>query len=143
MANQVGGRGACPVTVCWRGMLMGVTCGASGRAVTPVAEKSGGPRPRGLSEWAKWLVCALDMWSVFAQSEECGRAWTKWLDRAMPHSQARRRNLGRASRVAFGKDSGDSQVDLGQPEGHGGSLPRLSSTVVSHCGASRGAVLSN
>ncbi|GMN28800.1 hypothetical protein TIFTF001_041225 [Ficus carica] len=55
----------------------------------------------------------------------------------------RGRNLGRASRVAFGKDSGDSQVDLGQPEGHGGSLPRLSSTVVSHCGASRGAVLSH
>ncbi|GMN24973.1 hypothetical protein TIFTF001_045904 [Ficus carica] len=45
MANQVGGRGACPVTVCWRGMLMGVTCGASGRAVTPVAEKSGGVQP--------------------------------------------------------------------------------------------------
>ncbi|GMN26765.1 hypothetical protein TIFTF001_046093 [Ficus carica] len=45
MANQAGGRGACPVTVCWRGMLMGVKCGASGRAVTPVAEKSGGVHP--------------------------------------------------------------------------------------------------
>ncbi|GMN26781.1 hypothetical protein TIFTF001_046092 [Ficus carica] len=42
MANQAGRRGACPVTVCWLGMLMGVKCGASGRAVTPVAEKSGG-----------------------------------------------------------------------------------------------------
>ncbi|GMN68121.1 hypothetical protein TIFTF001_037179 [Ficus carica] len=41
MANRAGRRGACPVTVCWRGMLMGVKYGASGRAVTPVAEKSG------------------------------------------------------------------------------------------------------
>ncbi|GMN47513.1 hypothetical protein TIFTF001_016700 [Ficus carica] len=90
---------------------------SSGRAVTPVAEKSGGPRPIGLNEWAKWLVCAPDMWSVLTQSEECVRAWTKW--QVTPCLTV----WHRPSTFGCGAGRGQSPLPLGQASRPGPRAP--------------------